>query len=83
MRPVLSSALKRLKGIDEAQALLLFLPTDARKASARVFAAKSPTCKPLELKTTSTAPQVRFAPEMFAPEMAMKPFAPCLGPRSA
>jgi len=60
MRPVLASALKQLKGVDEAQALLLLLPTDARKASARVLATNSPNVKPLELKTTSTALQVRL-----------------------
>jgi hypothetical protein len=61
LRPVLAAALKRLKGVEEAQAVLLLLPTDARKASARVLASDSPSMRPLELKTTSTPPQVKPA----------------------
>jgi hypothetical protein len=69
MRPVLSAALRQLRGVEEAQALLLLLPSDARKASARVFAASSTSLKPLELKTTSMPPQVRLPPRCRAPAL--------------
>lgn len=73
LRPVLAAALKRLNGVDEAQAVLLLLPTDARKASARVLAANSPSMKPLELNTISTPPQVSLRA---GPRQSELPFCP-------
>ena len=58
LRPVLAAALKRLREADGTQSLLMLLPSDARKATARALVAGSASLKPIELKTTISPPRL-------------------------
>ena len=61
LQPVLNFLAKRINGIgpESRQAVLLMLPSDAKKVSCRVLDAGSSRPSPVELKLVHAPPQVR------------------------